>query len=132
MYEARGLLFISAGESELAARLYGPAVRAKGPIAGGGIEFGPLEALRDAPLPSQLEGKRFVLFLGRRDPGKGADLLVARVPPHARSPEGSGPHPRARGPRRPATTGRPAKTSSISGSWGEDTRAWRCCAIAWR
>jgi len=40
MTRARGLLFNSAGEAELAARLYGPSVWAKGIITGGGIESG--------------------------------------------------------------------------------------------
>ena len=38
-YQARGLLFISAGEMQLAARLYGPMVFAKGEVTGEGIEL---------------------------------------------------------------------------------------------
>lgn len=74
MAQARGLLFNSAGEAELAARLYGPAVWAKGVVTGGGIEAGAAGAAAGAPPAAA--GPRYFLYLGRRDPHKGVDLLV--------------------------------------------------------
>ena len=77
MRDARGVLFNSDGEQALAARLYGPAMWAKGHAIGGAVEFDALERHRDAPLPPAVQGRRFVLFLGRRDMGKG-DARVGR------------------------------------------------------
>jgi glycosyltransferase involved in cell wall biosynthesis len=76
-YQARGLLFISAGEMQLAARLFGPMIFGKGEVAGGGIELDTLSTNHLTDLPSQLVQRRFVLCLGRRDAGKGTDRLVA-------------------------------------------------------
>ena len=76
MHGARGLLFNSLGEQALAARLYGPAVLAKGHVTGGGVEFSELDEHRDAQLPGELLGTRFVLFLGRRESEKGVEFLV--------------------------------------------------------
>lgn len=75
-YQARGLLFISAGEMQLAAQLYGPMIFGKGEVAGAGIELESLIADHHADLPPILAHRRFVLCLGRRDPGKGVDWLV--------------------------------------------------------
>ena len=74
---ARGLLFISAGEMQLAARLYGPMIFAKGAVAGAGIELENLASDHCADLPSVVANRRFVLCLGRRDALKGVDRLVA-------------------------------------------------------
>ena len=76
-YQARGLLFISAGEMQLAARLYGPMIFAKGAVAGAGIELETLTADHSESLPPLLGNRRFMLCLGRRDSGKGTDQLVA-------------------------------------------------------
>ena len=76
MHAARGILFNSEGERELAVRLFGPAMGSKGHVTGEGVEFASLEAHRDAPAPARVEGKRYVLFLGRRDAGKGVELLL--------------------------------------------------------
>ena len=76
-YRSRGLLFISAGEMQLAARLYGPMVFAKGEVAGAGIELESLTSDHHANLPSILAHRCFLLCLGRRDSGKGVDRLVA-------------------------------------------------------
>ena len=76
-YQARGLLFISAGEMQLAARLFGPMIFGKGEVVGGGIELDTLSTNHLTDLPSQLVERRFVLCLGRRDAGKGTDRLVA-------------------------------------------------------
>lgn len=76
---ARGLLFNSAGEQELAARLYGPAVWGKGVVVGGGVELAPAAAAADAPAARAAlaaAGPRFLLYLGRRDPTKNVGLLL--------------------------------------------------------
>ncbi|HDQ41345.1 MAG TPA: glycosyltransferase [Desulfonatronum sp.] len=74
--QARGILYLSAGERELAHRLYGPGIVSKGVLVGAGVELvdacaGPGEssAVRRA-------GERFVLCLGRRDEHKNTDMLV--------------------------------------------------------
>ncbi len=77
LYQARGLLFISAGEMQLAARLYGPMIFGKGAVAGAGIELDILAADHQTALPLVLANRRFVLCLGRRDAGKGTDRLLA-------------------------------------------------------
>jgi glycosyltransferase involved in cell wall biosynthesis len=76
-HQARGLLFISAGEMQLAARLFGPMIFSKGAVAGAGIELDILAADHQSDLPPVLASRRFVLCLGRRDAGKGTDRLVA-------------------------------------------------------
>ncbi|HAS52506.1 MAG TPA: group 1 glycosyl transferase [Gammaproteobacteria bacterium] len=76
-YQARGLLFNSVGEMQLAAQLYGPMVWSKGAIVGSGIELESLVVDHRANLPLALAERRFVLCLGRRDVGKGVDRLVA-------------------------------------------------------
>jgi glycosyltransferase involved in cell wall biosynthesis len=74
MYASRGLLFLSEGERDAALRLFGPFVHARGHVVGAGIEFDPLDAHAGAALRPAIAGRRFVLFLGRRDDGKGARL----------------------------------------------------------
>ena len=76
-YQSCGLLFISAGEMQLAARLFGPMIFGKGEVAGGGIELDTLSTNHLTDLPPLLVQRRFVLCLGRRDAGKGTDRLVA-------------------------------------------------------
>jgi glycosyltransferase involved in cell wall biosynthesis len=73
-FNARKLLFISEGEAELAARLYGPAVAAKSVIVGAGVE-GPAQA-RARTVGESADDERFVLYLGRKEPGKNTDMLV--------------------------------------------------------
>jgi len=78
---ARLVLFNSDGERELAARLYGASVFARGLVVGEGIEriAAPPEQLA-AALPAELRreggGAPFVLYLGRRDETKNTGLLV--------------------------------------------------------
>jgi glycosyltransferase involved in cell wall biosynthesis len=72
---ARGLLFNSAGEADLATRIYGPGILHKSHVVGSGVE------IRDAldptvPLPPGLEAGKYLLCLGRRDATKGVDMLV--------------------------------------------------------
>lgn len=76
IHAVQGLLFNSEGEQHLAARLYGPAMWSKGHVAGGGIEFSVLDEHRGAGLPTVLQGRKFVLCLGRREPEKGVDFLI--------------------------------------------------------
>ncbi len=89
-YAARGLLFLSEGEQELAARLFGPCVWSKGAVVGAGVEFESLDAHREAPLPPLLSRGRYVLFLGRRDPGKGLELLLRAYAAARALPGGNG------------------------------------------
>lgn len=77
--KASRILFNSDGERELAARLYGASVYARGLVVGEGIE--PLTASADRlarALPAELRegGAPFVLYLGRRDETKNTDLLL--------------------------------------------------------
>ena len=70
---ARGLLFNSEGELELALRLYGPGILTRSTIVGEGVEFSPSS---DAALPGLLRQTRFVLYLGRRESTKNVDQLL--------------------------------------------------------
>ena len=73
----RGILFNSEGEMELALRLYGPGIYERSAVVGEGIEHSycePEELI--TALPAALRGKRFVLYLGRRDRLKNVDLLA--------------------------------------------------------
>lgn len=74
---ARGLLFNSAGEFELALRLYGPGIYSRSVIVGEGIErtdYAP--AALAAALPAALRDARFLLYLGRREETKNITLLT--------------------------------------------------------
>ncbi|HEY1727960.1 MAG TPA: glycosyltransferase [Candidatus Baltobacteraceae bacterium] len=70
-HKARTLLFNSAGEAALAKQLYGPGILHKSHIVGTGVppagEAGPLPPIATSP---------YYLFLGRRAPEKGLDLLL--------------------------------------------------------
>ncbi|HUE84321.1 MAG TPA: glycosyltransferase [Pyrinomonadaceae bacterium] len=68
-----GLLFNSEGELELALRLFGPGIYTRSSIVGEGIE--PAD-LGQVDLPGELQGVRYVLYLGRRERVKNVDLLV--------------------------------------------------------
>lgn len=74
---ARGLLFNSVGEFELALQLYGPGIHTRSIIVGEGIERSDYEAnvLTEA-LPLELRNARFILYLGRRERAKNVHLLV--------------------------------------------------------
>ena len=74
---AQGLLFISHGEAQLAEQLYGPGIIPKSTIAGAAVEVDPQQAVTSEPIQDfAIAQERFVLCLGRRDPGKNTDLLV--------------------------------------------------------
>ena len=76
-HAARGILFISEGEAQLARQLYGPGIILKSIVAGAGVEAGQHydEAISKIGELS-VKQERFVLCLGRRDAGKNTDLLV--------------------------------------------------------
>ncbi len=74
--QARGILYLSAGERELAHRLYGPGIVAKGRLVGAGVEL-TAKVLEQEQSPAlRRAGIRFVLCLGRRDEHKNTDFLV--------------------------------------------------------
>jgi hypothetical protein len=75
-HKARGLLFISAGEYELARRLFGPGIVPKSHVVGAGVDLG-LEGLEAGSIGTfDPRAERFILYLGRQDPAKNVDLLV--------------------------------------------------------
>ena len=74
---ARRVLFNSAGERELALRLYGPGIHTRSLVVGEGVETHATEDGEADALPAELRGARFVLCLGRRDPAKNTDLLLS-------------------------------------------------------
>jgi glycosyltransferase involved in cell wall biosynthesis len=74
---AGSLLFISEGERELAFRLFGPGIWSKSTLTGAGIE--PERAEHGPSAPSArgpLYPEKFLLYLGRKDPGKNVPLLL--------------------------------------------------------
>lgn len=70
---AAHVLCLSEGEKQLATNLYGPAIAAKTTVVGAGVEHQPVDDV--APDIGDLPNN-FLLCLGRRDPGKGLDLLI--------------------------------------------------------
>jgi glycosyltransferase involved in cell wall biosynthesis len=72
------LLFISEGEQELALRLFGPGIWHKSHLTGAGIEA---EGAQSPGGPQNTNGshlpEKFLLYLGRKDPGKNIPLLVS-------------------------------------------------------
>ena len=76
-HAARGLLFNSDGECELALRLYGPGLREKSFVVGewieAAVEASAAAARIGAFAPAQ---ERYVLYLGRRDETKNVGLLI--------------------------------------------------------
>ena len=74
---AGSLLFISEGEQELALRLFGPGIWKKSTLTGAGIESGHAINVGASPLPkSPNHPEKFLLYLGRKDPGKNTTLLL--------------------------------------------------------
>lgn len=70
-YRAKQLFFNSEGEQELALRLFGPGIWNKSQTIGEGVEV--THASPGAP-PSR--NGRYLLYLGRKDPGKNVPLLI--------------------------------------------------------
>jgi glycosyltransferase involved in cell wall biosynthesis len=75
IYQAGLLLFISEGEQELAYRLFGPGIVAKSKLVGAGVESGPVAPETESNAPKTENGK-YLLYLGRKDPGKNVPLLL--------------------------------------------------------
>jgi glycosyltransferase involved in cell wall biosynthesis len=72
-YTAGKLLFNSEGEQEQAMRVFGPGIWTKSHVVGEGVEM--YGRTNRAPATEKTNG-RFVLYLGRKDPGKNVPLLV--------------------------------------------------------
>lgn len=74
---AKGLLFNSEGEEQLARHLYGPGIISKSVVVGEGVEVGQHydPALTHVGNLS-VKKERFILYLGRRDTTKNTDCLV--------------------------------------------------------
>lgn len=76
-HSAKGLLFISEGEAQLAKNLYGPGIITKSIVAGAGIEVRHINRTAILQIKDfQIRQERFVLCLGRRDTTKNTDLLI--------------------------------------------------------
>ena len=73
IYKVGSLLFLSEGEQELAGRLFGPGIVLKSTFVGAGVESVPLagESVSNGDLP-----EKYLLYLGRKDPGKNVPLLL--------------------------------------------------------
>jgi glycosyltransferase involved in cell wall biosynthesis len=76
-HSARGLLFNSEGEEQLARQLYGPGIISKGVVVGEGVEAGQYYDASLTHISSfSVKQERFILYLGRRDATKNTDFLV--------------------------------------------------------
>jgi glycosyltransferase involved in cell wall biosynthesis len=73
IYEVGSLLFLSEGEQELASRLFGPGIIPKSRFVGAGVESAPLSG---EAKPNGEHPEKYVLYLGRKDPGKNIPLLL--------------------------------------------------------
>jgi len=69
---ARGLLFNSRAEYDLACRLYGPAVPRKGAIVGHWVQPPQLSGQADRAVPRG----RYLLYIGRAGTGKNVEMLL--------------------------------------------------------
>ncbi|MCF3652075.1 glycosyltransferase [Synoicihabitans lomoniglobus] len=80
-FEAKHILWNSAGEEALGLRLYGPAIKPKSAVVGEGVE--PISPLPSGPDIERLnELTPFVLVLGRKDRGKGTYLVAEAFKAH--------------------------------------------------
>jgi glycosyltransferase involved in cell wall biosynthesis len=76
-HAARGLLFNSDGEAELALRLYGPGLREKSHVVGEWIDRPTISAGGGGRIGSFSPAQeRYVLYVGRRDETKNVGLLI--------------------------------------------------------
>lgn len=76
-HQAKGLLFNSEGEAQLANKLYGAGIISKSYVVGEGVEVNldynkSIDYVNDFALNKE----RFILYLGRRDATKNTDFLV--------------------------------------------------------
>lgn len=75
--KARHLFFNSEGELELALRLFGPGIARKSCVVGEGVESAPgSHGIHSGNGTSFGEDGRYLLYLGRKDPGKNVPLLL--------------------------------------------------------
>jgi glycosyltransferase involved in cell wall biosynthesis len=78
-YRARQILFNSEGEEELAWQLFGPGIWSRSVLVGAGVESS-TESHVAVPsgngASSPTAGDRFLLYLGRKNPGKNLPLLL--------------------------------------------------------
>jgi glycosyltransferase involved in cell wall biosynthesis len=72
IYQVGSLLFISEGEQELAYRLFGGGIAHKSTFVGAGVEHGPAAN----SIHGTAGNGKFLLYLGRKDPGKNVPLLL--------------------------------------------------------
>ena len=75
VHAARGLLFNSEGELEVAVRIFGPGIIKKSTVVGQGVDDAPAAAAEHVAgfVPKH---EHYVLYLGRQDPAKNIGLLV--------------------------------------------------------
>jgi len=91
-YRARQLFFNSEGERQLALRLFGPGIAEKSRIVGEGVESADWagDGTHSRGCSSPVDDEPYVLYLGRKEPGKNTDMLVRafarfrRVRPNSR------------------------------------------------
>ncbi len=77
MHRARGLLFNSEGELELALRLFGPGIYGKSTVVGEGVDLHIDRAQFAARIGTFVPAhEKYVLYLGRQDPAKNVGTLV--------------------------------------------------------
>jgi len=76
-HQARGVLFLSDGEFEVALRLFGPGIIPKSVVVGAGVEVPDLD---EAPLSKgrsfPFSNAAYVLCLGRKEEGKNSPMLL--------------------------------------------------------
>jgi glycosyltransferase involved in cell wall biosynthesis len=78
VHAAKGMLFNSEGEYELALRLFGPGIVKKSIIIGEGVDvLGDAAALPEAVGSLVPAREKFVLYLGRQNPAKNVPMLVS-------------------------------------------------------
>jgi glycosyltransferase involved in cell wall biosynthesis len=73
IYAVGSLLFLSEGEQQLAYRLYGPGIIPKSIFVGAGVES---ISLSGNAKTNGEHPQKYVLYLGRKDPGKNVPLLL--------------------------------------------------------
>ena len=76
-YSAAGLFFNSAGEFELAQRLYGPGIIDKSTVVGEGVSVARPSRDIDRVGDLRLREEPYLLYLGRQEVAKNVNLLVA-------------------------------------------------------
>jgi glycosyltransferase involved in cell wall biosynthesis len=78
VHAAKGMLFNSEGEYELALRLFGPGIVKKSMIIGEGVDvLGETEGLPEQVGPLVPAREKYLLYLGRQNPAKNVPLLVS-------------------------------------------------------